>query len=1082
MVEVDEVSGFLFVAIDDVDFEYTEATGTLFVKPFAYLEQLRRVYFDKIFAHYRSLLPASLHRARTGEYPRAPDAPYAGLDELRTVWDHEWGVLWGPPGTGKTRTVGEQVAELLACSEERILIVSTTNKATDAAALSIGAALKRRNIPLSPALVRVGRGADWFSFKREGQEEILEGSEAEARFRLAELRLELTAATSHDERARIRSEVKAAHLSIKSASMRAALDPLRRAVVTTAFNALALLVHHEMSTRLEAGRCLFTTVILDEAGLLSRATTAALALLAANHVLLVGDPKQLAPISTISRLLPPAKASWLAMSGLSYLSYSEAPAVAVRFLSRQYRMAREVCDAVSAYQYEGRLESAPEVDDRPPPAGVLLSDAPRAIWYVLDEDCSDLASVRAERAPSHRGWVRSRTPDIIRRLFSAAPELAAGPGLFLSPFVAQTRIVRQLFAEKGHTEWRASTVHAQQGAETDYVIFDTVNAGSHVWSSDDWKRLVNVGLSRAREFVFLLATRQEMAEPYLRELKALLAPRVLRWQGSRYQWQEVPVTVPPPADPKRLADPASLGAQLAARQAQRPVLSKAQQRLCVLRLDGKPRLVRGVAGSGKTVVLAHWVAQILKRWSNEPEAQAWVVYANRALKRLLEDMLREAWAQQEGNAPFPAERLSLWHVADLLRDLYRREALGTPDFDFDYERGARRLLEVAQSRPLETACDALFVDEAQDMGHDVLHLLTSLVSVSDTDDPNSRSAIFFYDNAQNLYDRGTPRWSDFGLDMRGRSTVLTESFRSTRPNAEYALNVLYRLCPPTRDADHQELVRRRLIERTDRNGRPWWRVRFNQIDGPSPVFRSFLSLELEIKAVADRVVALIRDEAVCPSAIRLLYVGRNIPPLVAGALEARLGDLGARFQHVTSRSFPQEADTVVLTTPHSFKGYEAEVVLVLAADQFVSQSGALARPLYVALTRARSILEVYASDASRAGPKDQILTALSECLEDFAGESQAPPEALELSDLDDVLDEIGQEHRDWLTRLARSYELSREPLVSDAGEILGQPVFWFRVDDKNVACLGSGSTSALLERLEDAGVSIIEAGESPEAP
>ena len=49
----------------------------------------------------------------------------------------------------------------------------------------------------------------------------------------------------------------------------------------------------------------------------------------------------------------------------------------------------------------------------------------------------------------------------------------------------------------------------------------------------------------------------------------------------------------------------------------------------------------------------------------------------------------------------------------------------------------------------------------------------------------------FYDNAQNIYDRGMPKWSDLGVDLRGRSTVMHESFRSTQPITEFALNVHY---------------------------------------------------------------------------------------------------------------------------------------------------------------------------------------------------------------------------------------------------------------------------------------------------
>ncbi len=41
---------------------------------------------------------------------------------------------------------------------------------------------------------------------------------------------------------------------------------------------------------------------------------------------------------------------------------------------------------------------------------------------------------------------------------------------------------------------------------------------------------------------------------------------------------------------------------------------------------------------------------------------------------------------------------------------------------------------------------------------------------------NSRSVNIFYDNAQNIYGRGTPTWSELGLGMRGRATVMKESF------------------------------------------------------------------------------------------------------------------------------------------------------------------------------------------------------------------------------------------------------------------------------------------------------------------
>src|SRR5262249_10205029 len=161
-------------------------------------------------------------------------------------------------------------------------------------------------------------------------------------------------------------------------------------------------------------------------------------------------------------------------------------------------------------------------------------------------------------------------------------------------------------AKEHFVDWSAGTVHARQGTEADVVIFDTVNAGSCAWPYDEWKRLVNVGLSRAREFLLVLASRAGMNEPYLRPLLDLLAPRTLKRSGRGLAW------VPAPTCPSVLIPPLGpgnhdlLGFQIVKRKAMRPVSSAEQQRLCEFEIDGKPRLVRGVAGSGKTFVLAHW--------------------------------------------------------------------------------------------------------------------------------------------------------------------------------------------------------------------------------------------------------------------------------------------------------------------------------------------------------------------------------------------------------------------------------------------------------------------------------------------
>ncbi len=147
-----------------------------------------------------------------------------------------------------------------------------------------------------------------------------------------------------------------------------------------------------------------------------------------------------------------------------------------------------------------------------------------------------------------------------------------------------------------------------------------------------------------RHALMVIASRDEMKEPYMQPLPSLLYPAVLKSRGGKPQWQKVTTTIQYPStrvttprvaelgsvptDRSALATVAELGGvptspfsedsdklgdQLTVRESLRPVFSAEQQRLCELRLDGKPRLVRGVAGSGKTVVLAHWLARTVRR-------------------------------------------------------------------------------------------------------------------------------------------------------------------------------------------------------------------------------------------------------------------------------------------------------------------------------------------------------------------------------------------------------------------------------------------------------------------------------------
>lgn len=1001
IVEVDEQNGCLFVTLDDP--EAIPIVGPFFVRPFEFLSALESVYNGAHFETVREQLPERLAASEGDIHPKVSSPSEVGLPHLRSWWNHSWAVLWGPPGTGKTWTTGQQIAAVLEDPAERILVVSTTNKATDAVALSLGEAAKDKCVHEleSKALLRVGKGASYQAFLARQLESMLAGTESELLAKIDRLAQQLPLFDSWEEKALTRKQIGELKACGNDQSHRHFVDPIRRVVVATAFRAMRSLDDDVIRKMIENGEAPFTTIFIDEAGLISRTAVAALSLLAARRVVLVGDSKQLSPISRISRVLPTRQQTWLASSGLSHLEETSDVPAAVHLLREQHRMHPDVCRVVSTYQYHGVLTTAKDRAEQSSAIPPFLANVSRTIWYVLDEENCDLSAIRACRGPGNKSWVRQITQSVLQKLFSD-PGIRHANGLFISPYKAQADAIGECLAEWGMSTWEASTVHSQQGSEADIVVFDTVNAGNHTWGIVEWKRLVNVALSRAREALIVIASQSEMDEPYLRPLKRHLKPLVLMKRGSEYQWNssgqirsETPSAVAEAevhyqserkdtSDAKNLRSGNRMGDQFAARKDMKPLFSQEQQRLTNFELDGKPRLVRGVAGSGKSVVLCNWLAKTAKRLRDNRNARIWAVYANRSLHKLLCDSIESAWKSiSDGDlwdrSDFPWENVELLHVKDVLAGMLPSIQMTIDQFGFDYDRAAEEFLNRQDARQLVPRCTALFIDEAQDMGPSTLRLLLSVVEQTDEADTNSRSAHIFYDNAQNVYDTKTPKWSDFGLDMRGRSTIMRESFRGTRQITELAVNVLHRLSGSSGRHDQKELVSLGLLKPTLRDGEEWLETMFSQVEGPKPIFHSFDRRTDEIARIAKHLRHMIKVDGISPTDICVIYIG-GAEQILETQLAPKLAEFGVELSLQKNRSFERKSNTLLATTPHSYKGYESEVIIIPCVDLYVAPEGKLvSNGLYVAMTRARSLLAMYGTKGNSEASR-RISEVISACV------------------------------------------------------------------------------------------------------
>ncbi len=213
---------------------------------------------------------------------------------------------------------------------------------------------------------------------------MLQGTESQVLREIDELADQLRLFETWEEKALTRQKIATLRASGGDQSKRNFVDPQVRVVVATAFKATCQLKDRLVLNMLEEGHAPFTTIFIDEAGLLSRTAIAALSYLASRRVVLVGDSKQLAPISRISRILPTRQQNWLASSGLSHLDDLQDTPQAVHVLNEQRRMHPQVCQVVSGFQYSGLLTTSKETLERASTLPHGLAEYSRAIWYVLD--------------------------------------------------------------------------------------------------------------------------------------------------------------------------------------------------------------------------------------------------------------------------------------------------------------------------------------------------------------------------------------------------------------------------------------------------------------------------------------------------------------------------------------------------------------------------------------------------------------------------------------------------------------------------------------------------------------------------
>ena len=433
------------------------------------------------------------------EAPSLDGSPFRWLrpaqrEALKLVGFHD-AFLWGPPGTGKTTTLGVLLAEYLdRRPTARVLLLSTTNHAVDLATIAVDKALQKgRREHLRSTVQRFGSRFDADAY--EGRGHLIPSSGSPSPQVLAQCRL---------------------------------------ATMTTTRAAFTLKTLRELSPE---GEPPFDLVVFDEASQVSLAHALALMPLGRAR-LFAGDPQQLSPVLRSEDRLARqwlGRTPFAAMprggqggqgdqcgpSGLSGLNGLNGPGgqggSAVAMLDEQSRMAAPIGALVSDLFYDGALRVAADAQA----AEAWHQARARALGDIPADVHVKVHRITREGfwSAKDRGPIRRESADAIAGLIAQA--LASGDWaphelIVLTPFRAQRALIRQRLDALGVDERvRVSTVHRAQGSEAPVVFFDPADGTQPFLKTEEARRLLNVALSRAQAKVVICLSSADLTNEVL---------------------------------------------------------------------------------------------------------------------------------------------------------------------------------------------------------------------------------------------------------------------------------------------------------------------------------------------------------------------------------------------------------------------------------------------------------------------------------------------------------------------------------------------------------------------------------------
>jgi superfamily I DNA and RNA helicase len=437
-------------------------------------------------------------------------------------------------------------------------------------------------------------------------------------------------------------------------------------------------------------------------------------------------------------------------------------------------------------------------------------------------------------------------------------------------------------------------------------------------------------------------------------------------------------------------------------------LDKSQSEAVLQVPDGVQR-IRGLAGSGKTVVLALKAAYL---HASNPEWKIAVTFNVRSLKQQFTNLIQEFFIAETGESPdwTKIQVINSWGSpasvsnTGIYAEYCKANQLSYQDFrtaqnQFGGQAAFDEICKLALSsvQAPTPVYDAILVDEAQDFAPSFLRICYQLLD-------KHKRLVYAYDELQSLSSQGMPSSQEiFGVDAEGKPLVSFENNQVSASRRDILLERCYRNSRPILSTAHafgfgiyRDVPLKAstgLVQMFDQTS--LWNeigyevsaghladnevVKLRRTENTSPLFleshsdlddlisvQNFQTMDDQYAWIAEQIRTNLQEDELQPNDIMVI----NPDPISArknfGPLRNRLLDLGidthlAGVDTSSDTFFSNDARSITCTGIYRAKGNEAGMVYVINAHEGQTQTYNLStvrNRLFVAITRSKAWVRV----------------------------------------------------------------------------------------------------------------------------